>query len=78
MENLMLRKLWQGWKRLGRFMGNLLARIVLTLFYFTVFVPFGLGATLFSDRLEIKKVPDSLWRPRDAQVDTLETARRQA
>ncbi|MFQ5612376.1 MAG: hypothetical protein ACE5H9_09610 [Anaerolineae bacterium] len=74
----MLRKIWEGWKAVGRFIGNLLARIVLTLFYFTVFVPFGLGASLFGDQLGIKTVPDRLWRPRETPVDTLDTARRQA
>jgi hypothetical protein len=74
----MLRRLWEGWKAIGRFIGNFLARIVLTLFYFTIVLPFGLGTRLFSDQLKIKTVPDRFWVPRETPVDTLETARRQA
>lgn len=74
----MRQMIWERWKAFGRFIGNLLARIVLTIFYMTVFVPFGLGARLFSDQLEVKRRPDSLWRPRDEIESTLESARRQS
>ena len=70
----LLKKLWEKWKAFGRFLGNLLARVVLTIFYFTVFVPFGLGVRLFSDPLEIKIIPNRLWRPRttgDQQLSDL-------
>ena len=74
----MLRKIWEGWKAFGRLVGNFLARIVLTIFYFTVLVPFGLGTSSFSDQLGIKTRPDKFWRTRETGVDTLEAARRQA
>ncbi len=74
----MLRRIWHAWKSLGRFMGNLVARLVLTVFYFTVFVPFGVGTSLLSDRLGIKSVPASLWQARETPVETLNTAQRQA
>jgi hypothetical protein len=51
----LLRKIWDGWKRFGHFMGDLLGRIVLTIFYFTIFLPFGLISTLFGDPLDMKK-----------------------
>ena len=38
-----LRKFWHAWKRFGQFMGDLIGRLVLTVFYFTLFMPFGLG-----------------------------------
>ena len=73
----MRRKIWEGWKSFGRFIGNFLARIVLTLFYFTVFVPFGLGSRLLGDHLGMKPKPDQLWQSRDKPTETLESSRRQ-
>lgn len=72
-----LKKFWQAWKAFGQFIGDLLARIVLTLFYFTVFVPFGLGVKLFSDPLQIKSHPAEFWRPRTTGDQTLEDVLRQ-
>jgi hypothetical protein len=60
----LLKKLWRGWKTFGEFLGNLLARIVLSLFYFTIFVPFAVGVRLWSDPLQLKSQPSELWRPR--------------
>ncbi len=74
----MFRKIWEKWKAFGQFLGNLLARVVLTIFYFTIFLPFGFFTTLFGDRLEIKTVPDRLWRPRENRPDNLDTAKKQA
>ena len=72
-----LKKLWEGWKAFGRFIGNFLARIVLSIFYFTFFVPFGLGVRLFSDPLQIKTVPEALWCPRRTGDQSLEDTLRQ-
>jgi hypothetical protein len=74
-----LRKLWQAWKRFGQFLGDILARVVLTLFYFTLFLPFGLGVTLFSDPLQTRKGVSRTWLPREGQdvEPSLEEAGRQ-
>ena len=61
---ILIKNFWHGWKAFGQFLGNWLARVVLTVFYFTIFVPFGLGVRLFSDPLQIKKLPAEFWRPR--------------
>ena len=74
----MLRRMWDRWKFYGRFIGNLLARVVLTIFYITVFVPFGIGSRLFSDHLGIQTMPDQLWQIRDTPDQTIESSRRQA
>lgn len=68
---------WQGWKAFGHFLGNLIARVVLTVFYFTVFVPFALGVRLFSDPLQIKSTPAKLWQSRTTGDQTLEEVLRQ-
>ncbi|HRV96860.1 MAG TPA: hypothetical protein P5526_32190 [Anaerolineae bacterium] len=71
------KKLWAGWKRFGEIIGNFLARIVLTIFYFTVFVPFAIGVRLLSDPLKIKELPAELWQPRTTGDQQLEEALRQ-
>ena len=74
-----LRRFWEGWKRFGQMMGDFVARVVLTLFYFTIFLPFGLGVRLFGDVLSMKeygKTPQ--WLKRKTTDLTLEDARKQA
>jgi hypothetical protein len=70
-------KLWRGWKRFGEILGNFLARIVLTIFYFTIFVPFALGVRLFSDPLRLKTQPGEFWLPRTTGDQKLEDVTRQ-
>lgn len=72
-----LQRFWEGWKGFGHFIGNLVARLVLSLFYFTVFVPFGLGVRLFNDPLNIKTVPSSFWMARQTGDHTLDEVLRQ-
>ena len=74
-----LRRFWEAWKRFGQAMGDFIGRAILTIFYFTIFVPFGLGTRLGSDPLAIKlvdKMPK--WLERKTKDVTLEDARRQA
>lgn len=49
-----LKKAWQAWLRFGRMIGDIIGRLVLTIFYFTLFVPFGLGMRLVGDPLELR------------------------
>ena len=74
----LLRNAWELWKRFGKFLGDWLARIVLTIFYFTVFVPFGLGVTLLADPLRIRQSggPD-LWLSRQTGDQSLDDVQRQ-
>lgn len=74
---VVLRRIWAAWKQLGRWMGDMLARVVLTIFYFTIFMPFGLGMRLFGgDPLDIKSRANSGWRERKTNDLTLDDARR--
>ena len=74
----MLRKIWHAWKRLGQFMGDILARVVLTLFYFTIFLPFGLAVTVLSDPLRMRRLrPTPFWLARETGDQNLDEARRQ-
>jgi hypothetical protein len=53
----MLKRLWQTWKRVGHAIGNFQARVLLTIFYAVLVLPFGIMARLFSDPLRIKRRP---------------------
>jgi len=73
-----LKKLWSGWLRFGHFMGDIVGRVVMTVFYFTLLLPFGVIITLFGDPLDMKpqtKAP--AWHARTTGDRNLEEARRQ-
>ncbi|MCA9922587.1 MAG: hypothetical protein KC419_14620 [Anaerolineales bacterium] len=71
-----LRKFWEGWKKFGQFMGDLIGRLVLTIFYFTILLPFGILVTLFSDRLDLKSFSTPKWLERKTTDLTMDDARR--
>jgi hypothetical protein len=71
-----LRKVWQAWKRIGQFIGDQIGRVFLTLFYFTLFMPFALGVRFFSDPLAIGPLSRPKWLERKTHDLTLEDARR--
>jgi hypothetical protein len=72
-----LRKIWRGWMRFGHFMGDIVGRVVMTLFYFTLLLPFGLIITLFGDPLDMKHDKAPAWQARTTGDRNLEEARRQ-
>ena len=51
----LLKKFWRGWMRFGHFMGDIVGRVVLTIFYFTIMLPFSVIVTLFCDPLDMKQ-----------------------
>ena len=51
----MLRDLWNRWLVLAQKIGKFQSRIVLTLVYFVIVLPFGLGVRLFADPLRIRR-----------------------
>lgn len=65
-----------GWKKVGHAIGNFQARILLTVVYSVLILPFGLVVRLFSDSLHMKKRPDK-WFDHPPIPNTLEEARRQ-
>ena len=71
-----LRKVWEIWKRIGQFIGDQLARVVLTAFYFTLFVPFALGVRFFGDPLAMRPSSRVKWVERTTHDLTLEDSRR--
>jgi len=73
-----LRRLWQGWKRIAHKIGDFQARVLLTIFYFVIVAPFGLAVRTFSDPLALKAKTPRGWRQRASGAPGLEQARRQS
>jgi len=71
-----LRKFWHAWKRFGQIIGDFVGRLVLTVFYFTLFIPFGLGVRFFGDPLAIRPPNRAKWLERKTNDLSLEDARR--
>ena len=69
-------KIWEGWKRIGGFIGDFFGRLILTLFYFTLVLPFGLLMRLFRDPLSLRRTESPTWQAREDNETTLEAARR--
>jgi hypothetical protein len=72
-----VRRLWQGWKRIAHKIGDVQARVLLTVFYFLIVAPFALAIRFFADPLSLKPRTAKGWRPRPPAARALEQARRQ-
>jgi hypothetical protein len=48
------RRFWQGWQRFGKKVADVQARVLLSIVYFTVVMPFGIAVRLLADPLAIK------------------------
>jgi hypothetical protein len=71
----LLSVIWKKWRAFGKVMGDFVARIIMTIFYFTIALPFGVGVRLLKDPLHLKS-PESGWRKREDREETLESAGR--
>jgi hypothetical protein len=67
---------WKAWKRIAQKIGNFQARVLLTIIYATVVLPFGLLVRLFSDSLQIKNRPTK-WTDCSPEVHDLTWAQKQ-
>lgn len=72
-----LSTIWNAWKKVGRFIGDMIGRVFLMVFYFTIVLPFGLGARLFGDLLDMKKGKGSAWLERTSPEPTIEASYKQ-
>lgn len=73
-----LKAFWSQWLRFGHLMGDIVARVFMTIFYFTLLLPFGVILTLFGDPLDMRRKDKApAWQPRTTGDRTLEDARRQ-
>jgi hypothetical protein len=72
----MLKRVWQGWKRLAKAIGTFQARVLLTIFYAALVLPFGVLVRLFSDPLRIRHRPTN-WLAHPDETHDLPWAKRQ-
>ena len=70
-----LRQAWKKWRAFGKVMGDFVARIFMTVFYFTIAIPFGIGVRIFKDPLRLKS-KQANWLPRAEREESVEAARR--
>ena len=70
-----LSQLWETWKAVGQVLGDFVARVLLSVFYFTLFMPFGLGVRLLSDRLDSKRLEPS-WLSRSTRDKEISDSKR--
>ncbi len=69
-------KLWEGWKKIGHAIGDFQARVLLTVIYSVLIMPFGLLVRCFADSLHSKKRTVE-WLDHPARPNDLNEARRQ-
>ncbi len=73
-----VQKVWQAWRELAGYVGDFQARLLLTVFYFIVVLPFGLLARLGMDPLSLRRVPArSAWTARSSEKPDLAAGQRQ-
>lgn len=51
----MIRNLWSAWRTMAHYIADFQSRLVLTVFYFTVALPFGLASRFLSDPLGVRE-----------------------
>jgi hypothetical protein len=75
-----LRDLWNRWLVLARKIGKFQSRIVLTVVYFVIVLPFGVGVRLLGDPLRIRRrstQTQSNWSARQTSDVDLDASYRQ-
>lgn len=71
-----LKRIWTDWKRIGMRLGDLVARVVLTMIYFTIVLPFGISVRWLADPLDLH--PSSRgWHPRRDPEPSFDQTRKQ-
>ena len=73
---LKLKALWKSWTRIAHIIGNFQARVLLTILYVVLVLPFGVIVRLFADPLRIKKRPDR-WLEETPEVFDMQWAQKQ-
>jgi len=79
-QNLKQQSVFQvAWARFGiitSINGDIIGRVIATVFYFTILMPFGIISILFTDPLD-RKSTQSRWVDRDPVNNSLDDAMRQ-
>jgi hypothetical protein len=72
----MWRRAWKAWTKIARSIGNFQARVLLTIFYVLLMLPFGIAVRLFGDPLRTKHLPHQ-WLDHPNETCDFEWARKQ-
>ena len=73
-----LGRIWGGWKEIAHYIGDFQSRLLLTVFYFTVAVPFGAVARSVGDLLHMRHPPPtSAWTKRQTTDTDLSAGQHQ-
>ncbi len=73
-----LKRAWLLWKAFGKAIGDFVARVGLSIFYFTIFLPFGVAARLSGNLLGSRaSAKASYWQPRPAREAKVSDAQKQ-
>ncbi len=72
-----LKRLNAWWMPIAEAISALIGRIVLTVFYLVVALPFGLMARIVVDPLRLRRGGDSAWTPMRERDRSIEEGRRQ-
>ncbi len=72
----MMKRAWHSWKRIAQALGTFQARVLLTIVYALLLLPFGILVRLLSDPLRMKQRP-SQWLDPPAETHDLPWAKRQ-
>lgn len=69
---------WARFNVITTIMGDVQGRLIATLFYYTILLPFGIGSRLFTDPLQQKvDVKERTWTERHALPTDIESAHKQ-
>jgi hypothetical protein len=60
----LLRRFWERWKRFGKKIADIQARLLLTIFYYVLLAPFALALRRWGDPLGIKTGSPKGWHTR--------------
>lgn len=72
----MAKGFFETWKRIARRIGDFQARLILTILYAVLVLPFGLAVRLLADPLRIRRRPPA-WLEHSESPTDMEWARRQ-
>jgi len=71
-----LKVIWRGWQWVGKALGDFIARLVLSLLYFTLVLPFGLITRGTADPLSLQGRSPPTWLEREQSEASIDEARR--
>ena len=71
------RRAWARWMKIAGVIGDFQSRVVLSLFYFVIVLPFGLVVRVFGDPLRIRENRRSSWTQFALKAESVDEARKQ-